>query len=101
MREIEKKMVQAVNNKQNFRLSNTEVRIIENGVFVALHGNLIFARIGGVDYYSNAGWNTRTTASRLRALGADYSTNYKKQNCSLLSKNEMLDLYYKKMFNIQ
>lgn len=101
MREIEKKMVQAVNNKQNFRLSNTEVRTIANGVFVALHGNLIFARIDGENYYSNAGWNTRTTASRLRALGADYSTNYKKQNCSLLSKNEMLDLYYKNMFGIK
>lgn len=98
MRQIEKMMVQAVNNKECFKRSNTEVRAFSFGVFVALHGNLIFARIDGKDYYSNAGWNTNTTASRLRALGADYSTNYKKCNCKLLSKKEMLDLYYSKMF---
>ena len=95
MREIEKKMVLAVANKQNFRLNNTEVRNINNNIFVTLHGNLIFARINGKDYYSNSGWNTRTTASRLRALGADYSTNYKKCNCELLSRREIYDLYYK------
>ncbi len=95
MRKIEKLMVLAVANKVNFSLSNTEVRNINNNIFVALHGNLIFARIDGKDYFSNAGWNTRTTASRLRALGADYSTNYKKCNCELLSRREMYDLYYK------
>ena len=95
MRQIEKKMVQAVANRENFRLSNTEVYNKKNGVFVFLHGNLIFAKINGVQYYSNAGWNTRTTASRLRALGANYSTSYKKQNCDLLSRREMYDLYYK------
>lgn len=95
MRQIEKSMVLAVANKENFRRSNTEVRVINNSVFVSLHGNLIFAKIDGINYYSNAGWNTRTTASRLRALGADYSTNYKRQNCDLLSRREMYDLYYK------
>ena len=95
MRQIEKMMVLAVANKENFRRSNTEVRVINNGVFVFLHGNLIFAKIDGINYYSNAGWNTRTTASRLRALGADYSTNYKRQNCDLLSSREMYDLFYK------
>ena len=95
MRQIEKMMVNAVANKQNFRLNNTEVRNINGAIFVALHGNLIYAKINGVHYYSNAGWNTRTTASRLRALGANYSTSYKKQNCDLLSRREMYDLYYK------
>lgn len=96
MRQIEKMMIQAVNNKKNFRLSNTEVYNKKNGVFVFLHGNLIFARIDGVNHYSNAGWNTRTTASRLRALGADYSTNYKKCGCKkdLLSTGEMTALFY-------
>ena len=98
MRQIEKMMLQAVTNKQNFKCSNTEVRTINGAVFVALHGNLIFASINGKKYYSNAGWNTRTTASRLRALGADYSTNYKKNNCVLTSKNDMLDLYYSKIY---
>lgn len=94
MREIEKKMIQAVSKKENFRLSNTEVRVINNCIFVALHGNLIFARIENKNYFSNAGWNTRTTASRLRALGADYSTNLKKNKCELLNRREMYDLYY-------
>lgn len=94
MRQIEKQMVLAVANKQNFRLSNTEVYNKKNGVFVFLHGNLIYAKINGVNYYSNSGWNTRTTASRLRALGADYSTNYKKCNCELLTRRQIYDLYY-------
>ena len=94
MRQIEKMMVQAVANKQNFKCSNTEVRNINGSVFVALHGNLIFASINGKKYYSNAGWNTVTTASRLRALGADYSTNYKKCNCELTSYQEMKKLFY-------
>ena len=101
MRKIEKMMVQAVANKKNFKCSNTEVRVINNAVFVALHGNLIFARIDGKDYFSNAGWNTATTASRLRALGASYSTNYKKCDCDLITKNQMLDLYYANMFGIK
>ena len=94
MREIEKMMVNAVANKQNFKRSNTEVKNINGSVFVALHGNLIFASIDGKKYYSNAGWNTVTTASRLRALGADYSTNSKKRNCDLISRQEMKNLFY-------
>lgn len=94
MREIEKMMVNAVENKQNFKRSNTEVKNINGSVFVALHGNLIFASIDGKKYFSNAGWNTVTTASRLRALGADYSTNYKKSNCELTSNKEMKNLFY-------
>ena len=94
MREIEKKMVNAVANKKDFSLGNTQVRNINGATFVALHGNLIYAKINGVQYYSNAGWNTRTTASRLRALGANYSTSYKKQNTGLLTRREMYDLYY-------
>lgn len=94
MRQIEKMMLSAVANKKNFRLSNTEVYNKKNGVFVFLHGNLIFARIDNKDYYSNSGWNTRTTASRLRALGANYSTNYKKCNCNLLSRRDIYNIYY-------
>lgn len=95
MREIEKKMINAVNNKYNFRLSNTEVRIINNNVYVALHGNLIFAQIDGIKYYSNSGWNTVTTGSRLRALGAQYSVNPKFRKGDFLTRREIYDLYYK------
>lgn len=87
-------MLQAVTNKQNFKSSNTEVKTINGAVFVALHGNLIFASINGKKYYSNAGWNTNTTASRLRALGANYSTNFKKCNCELTSYQKMINLFY-------
>lgn len=94
MRQIEKQMLLAVANKKNFCLGNTEVYNKKNGTFVFLHGNLIFARIDNKDYFSNSGWNTRTTASRLRALGASYSTNYKKCNCDLLSRRDIYNLYY-------
>ena len=97
MRQIEEMMIQAVTNKQNFKCSNTEVKTINGAVFVALHGNLIFANIDGKKYFSNSGWNTRTTASRLRALGADYSTNYKKCHCELTSRQEMKNLLYSVM----
>ena len=94
MREIEKKMLQAVNERKNFELSNTRVYNKNNGVFVFLHNNLIFARINNKDYFSNCGWNTATTASRLRALGANYSTNYKKNKCDLLTTNEIYSLFW-------
>ena len=92
MREIEKLMVNAVNGKYNFSRSNTQVIVKNNSVSVWLHFNPIFAKIGNNVYYSNCGWNTRTTASRLRALGADYSTNYKKCNCDLISRSAMINL---------
>ena len=94
MRQIEKQMLQAINSREDFKLNNTEVRNINNCIFVALHGNLIFAQINGVKYYSNSGWNTKTTASRLRALGAQYSTNEKQRKGSYLSRREIYDLYY-------
>ena len=94
MRILEKKMVQAVCNRKNFRESNTEVYNKKNGVFVFLHNNLIFAEIDGKKYFSNCGWNTKTTASRLRALGTDYSTNVYKNKCKLLTRSEIYNLFY-------
>lgn len=71
MRKIEELMVQAINEKRNFRRSNTEVTF-KNGVCrVKLWGNLIYHDDGRHKYYSCAGWPTDTTASRLRALGAN------------------------------
>ena len=77
MRKIEQRMVNAVNNKVNYRESNTEV-IIK----------------GGKVYFSDGGFNTATTSSRLRALGAAYSTNNKLCGCKLTSQKEMLNLRY-------
>ena len=94
MRQCEKIMLQAIERKQNAKIGNTIVLNKKNGVFVFLHGNLIFAQVNGVKFYSNCGWNTRTTASRLRALGADYSTNISKRNCDLLSPSEIYDIFW-------
>lgn len=74
MRKIEQRMVNAINNKVNYRESNTEVIVKV--------------------YFSDGGFNTATTSSRLRALGADYSTNNKLCGCKLTSQKEMLNLRY-------
>ena len=85
MRKIEKEMVKATELRRNWKSGNTEV-IVVNGegefmeLYVKLHGNTI-ARIETDDdaFYAiadNATWNrypTRTTASRLRALGFTFN----------------------------
>lgn len=98
MRQIEKMMVNAVNSKKNFKQSNTEVEIIKNNVFVRLHGNIIFADVNNKKYFSTQGWNTVTTGSRLRALGADFSTNSKRNRCELTQGSKMNSLYIDALF---
>lgn len=74
MRQIEKMMVQALNQNREMHVSNTSV---ENSFGVAmlvfLHGNCIASKDlkTGKIAYSCGGWHSRTTASRLRALGCD------------------------------
>lgn len=55
------------------RKSNTRVEVTSGSVYVYLFGNLIVwkDRKSGEVSYSNCGYNTPTTASRLRAFGAD------------------------------
>lgn len=77
MRKIEQRMVNAINNKVNYRESNTEVIVKGANVFVRLYDTYIYAKVRGKVYFSDGGFNTATTSSRLRALGADYSTNNK------------------------
>jgi hypothetical protein len=76
MRKIEKEMCLAIGQRKTWQNNNTSVRVIDDvnmGVF--LHGNHI------ADVNTNTGflmvnnatlnkWPTRTTKSRLRALGA-------------------------------
>lgn len=71
MRIIEKEMVSAFNACKNFRKANTEVQVY-GGIFVYLHGNCIAYKdtTTGRITFTAGGWHTRTTASRLRALGA-------------------------------
>lgn len=90
MRKIEQRMVNAINNKVNYRESNTEVIVKGANVFVRLYDTYIYAKVRGKVYFSDGGFNTATTSSRLRALGADYST---KTNCvaaNLLAKRKCL-----------
>lgn len=83
MKQIEKEMNRAFFNGYDFHKSNTDVDInvpvwdrkfnkwIKFAAVVRLHGNLIAAKdYDGNMYYSNAGWSSVTTRSRLSALGA-------------------------------
>lgn len=71
MRKIEELMVKAVNEQRNFKRSNTEVKFKDGVCHVKLFGNTIYYQKGNVKLYHDAGWPTMTTASRLRALGAN------------------------------
>lgn len=65
-------MIAAVESGREMNERNTAVIVNRHGVFVRLYNTIIFALVGGCRYYSNGGWNTPTTASRLNALGCLY-----------------------------
>lgn len=92
MRKIEKEMLQAVCNRENFCKSNTKVLVNAKCVYVKLYDTIIYILRNGIEYYSDGGFNTVTTSSRLRALGANYSTNKNKNKVDLLSQKEMYKL---------
>ena len=73
MKAIEKGMVAAFNGNKDFHRDNTEVVVVDGKVNVYLWGNKIASKDikTGEVKHSNCGWATITTASRLRALGAD------------------------------
>lgn len=86
MRKIEQQMLNAIESKRNWSLDNTLVHI-ENGggnpfglrAEIYLHGNHIADywyddKQLDVDTRTLIDWNTRTTKSRLRALGAKVAT---------------------------
>ena len=66
MRKIEEEMLRALQRGRKWSKGNT--RVDGNGN-VFLHGNMIARNVtmGGFEY-SWSGWQTRTTASRLRAI---------------------------------
>lgn len=69
MKRIEEKMVAAFKENRNWHESNTEV-VSHNGITsVFLFGNRIARKEKGKTKFSKCGWNSITTASRLRALG--------------------------------
>lgn len=78
MRQIEKEMISAIKEGRNWSKSNTAVYKSNGCVCVHLHGNNI-ARIhpDGRREFSNAGWRSNTTKSRLNAMGAGiYQKNF-------------------------
>ena len=80
MRLIEKEMLSAINNGRNWSKDNTRVTPVEStgGADVFLHGHHIATvqRNGLALVMVNTlrNWPTRTTMSRLRALGVDVCT---------------------------
>ena len=81
MRSIEIKMIDAIKNRANFKLDNTQVvyHTDTNTSAVFLHGNHIgtYMHLSGTfrpDLETLKRWPTPTTKSRLRALGVDVST---------------------------
>lgn len=93
MRVIEEHMIDAIKKGRDWSERNTRVRFRQNGFVVWLYSTPIFAEINGGIYVCDGGWRTRTTASRLRALGVPYSTN--KQKCArngvwVMDFNEMM-----------
>ena len=75
MRQIEQKMVEAVKKGYNWELANTEVISDGEGLsWVYLHGHMIALSVDGIIEpirETLLKWPTRTTMSRLRALGVD------------------------------
>lgn len=92
MRLIEKEMLQAVCNRENFCKSNTKVLINSKCVYVKLYDTIIYILRDGIEYFSDGGFKTVTTSSRLRALGANYSINENKNKVDLLPQNKMVQL---------
>lgn len=78
MRQIEQKMVDAVQKGNNWELANTEVVSDGEGLsWVYLHGHMIALSVDGIIEpirETLLEWPTRTTMSRLRALGVDVCT---------------------------
>lgn len=74
MRQIEKKMVAALNGSASWREANTRVECENGRKSVYLHGNCIYQADANGAKWSYCGWPTQTTKSRLRALCIDYKS---------------------------
>ena len=73
MRKIESQMIDSIKNNQDWKSANTEVVSQQDGVsIVYLHGHKI-AEVGD-DYLTlfDAGYQTKTTKSRLNAILSEF-----------------------------
>lgn len=74
MSKVEDKMKDALSKCINVTIGNTEVYCTgeDKGIkTVFLHENIIFMEFDGNKWVWHRGFHTKTTASRLRALGAN------------------------------
>jgi hypothetical protein len=80
MRKIEQQMLQAINERRDWRCDNTEVQVVSfphNGanidrIYVRLHGSTIAIITPDEVDISDCGWTTPTTKSRLNVLLHNY-----------------------------
>jgi hypothetical protein len=79
MRKIEREMIEAINMSTDWSKDNTRVVNVNNISKVYLHGNLIAEYLHDynqliVDEKTFRKWPTKTTRSRLYAMGVDKDT---------------------------
>lgn len=75
--------------------SNVSVTVSGKGIFVHLYCTIIYAKVRGREYFSDGGWNTRTTLGYIHILGGvAYSTNKKRNALKLRTQTEMSNLYW-------
>lgn len=75
VRKISELASKAFYNREKFKRTNTEVKVLPTGeVELRLWGNLIALRNYNKIYFRLAGWNTVTTRERLKAIGIDITT---------------------------
>ena len=65
MRQITEDAYSAFKSRKKFRLSNTEVRVHDDVVYLLLYDNKIAKRTKNGLFLSHAGWPTNTTRERL------------------------------------
>ena len=69
VRKISELACKAFYNRENFKLSNTRVDVLDGVVKLKLWGNTIAKIEDNVVWFTLSGWNTPTTKDRLRAIG--------------------------------
>lgn len=75
VRKISELASEAFYNREKFKRTNTEVKVLPTGeVELRLWGNLIAFRKYDKTYFTLAGWNTVTTRDRLEGIGVKIST---------------------------
>ena len=71
MNTIVRGLLEALQNHQEFKKSNTEVKVTQSMLLVYLHNNLILRRHLDQNFteFTLAGWDTDLTRNRLRVMG--------------------------------